>query len=297
VLPFPSGWPQIVGSNVVSAFPPERGARIRYYERVTPQPSFAVIVARMLASDPLFEPVQIGDMQRLVSLEGEYGAWVAIDGRRDGSAAMKLVGALFLDEFATIVDVLCVIPAQYDEVRHVAVELLRNDKLYLASRPRRFFYAPPPGWHALPSGMTANWYPLDFPNNLTSIAVPPAMSVERDGAREIEAAIEQALVGITLVSTTREEITTAAGLRGTIVHHQGTRLVGNGRADNHVATFVTGGRLYTMRLDTANTAKLGELRELFRAVVGSFKPLPGAEERRTGQPFNIASSAFAHWAS
>lgn len=297
MLPFPSGWPQIVGSNVVSVFPPDRGARIRYYERLAPQPSFAVIVARMLASDPLFEPIQIGDMHRLVSLEGEYGAWVAIDGRRDGSAAMKMIAALFLDEFATAVDVLCVIPAQYAEVRHLVVDLVRNEKLHLEKRPRRFFYVPPAGWHSLPSGMTANWYPLDFPNNQTSISVPPAWIVEGDGSREVESLIEQALVGMTLVSTTRETLVTPSGLRGTLVHHQGTRLVGSGRADNHVATFVTGGRLYTMRFDTSNTGQLSQLRETFRAVIGSFKPLPGVEERRIGQPFNVASSAFAHWAS
>jgi hypothetical protein len=287
----------VVGSNVVSAFPPDRGARIRYYERLTPQPSFSVIVARMLASDPSFEPGYIGDMQRLVSLEGEYGAFVAIDGRRDGSAAMKFVGALFLDEFATAVDVLCVIPEQYNSVRHLALDLLRHDKLYLEKRPRRFFYVPPAGWHALPSGMTANWYPLDFPNNRTNLAVPPAWHVENDGVREMEAMFEQALAGITLVSTEREDITTASGMRGLLVHHQGTRLVGNGRADNHIAAFVSGGRLYTIRLDTSNTPQLTHLREVFRGVVGSFRPLPGAEERRTGQPFNVASNAFAHWVS
>ncbi|MFN0251344.1 MAG: hypothetical protein ACKV2T_31000 [Kofleriaceae bacterium] len=297
MLPFPAGWPQIVGSNVVSAFPPDLGARIRYYERLAPQPSFAVIVARMLASDPSFVPAQIGEMQRVVSLEGEYGAYVAIDGRRDGSAAMKFVGALFLDEFATAVDVLCVIPDRYTEVRYLALELLRHDKLHLDRRPRRFFYNPPPNWHALPSGMTANWYPLDFPNNRTNIVVPPAFLVDGDGVREVEATIEQAVAGISLVSTAREDITTPNGARGVLVHHQGTRLVGNGRADHHVAAFVTGGRLYTMRLETANTAHLAQLRDVFRGVVESFRPLPGAEERRTGQPFHVASNAFAHWAN
>ena len=67
----------------MAAFPPELGARFRYFERVRPQPSFAAIANQVLTGDPEFTVHHIGEMVRVVTREGEYGAWVRIDGPRN----------------------------------------------------------------------------------------------------------------------------------------------------------------------------------------------------------------------
>lgn len=285
------------GANIATAYPPDLGARIRHYERLTPQPSFAAIVNRLLGNDPLFQPQFFGDMTRIVTTEGEYGAWVSIDGTREHSRAMKFVGALFLDEFATALDGIALIPQHFAEVQTAFVQLLRTAEHAFTERPRRFFYVPPPGWHGLPSGMIANWYPLDFPNNLTNIVVPPAMRVESSGARELEYAIAQCEAGMTIEASTRDDIVSSGGISGTCLRLLGTQAGRNERLHRELAVFITGGHLYRFRLETGNAARLLELRDLFLSVARSFRPLPTQDERRTGTPFATPSSAFEHWAS
>jgi hypothetical protein len=297
VLQFPSAWIAHYGANILTAYPPDIGARFRFHERVTPQPSLAAIASRTLDSDSLFLVQSFGDMTRIVTHEGEYGAWVGLGGTREGSRARMLVGAVFLDEFATVLVGLALIPEYFDEVQNHFVEMLRTQQHDYTHRPRRFFYQPPPGWHGLPSGTTANWYPLDFPKNLTNIVVPPASRVEGDGTREIETAIAHCEVGLSIDATTRAEIVSVGGVRGTLARVLGKRA---GRAEpihRELAAFVTGGHLYRMRLETTNATRALEIQDIFRAVARSFRPLPTLEERRTGQPFAAPSSAFEHWVS
>src|SRR5262249_52340514 len=43
-----------------------------------------------------------------------------------------------------------------------------------APRRRRYLYAPPPGWQALPTGLIATWYPPEYPRHRSQIVVYPA---------------------------------------------------------------------------------------------------------------------------
>lgn len=285
------------GANIVTAYPPDLGARFRYFERVLPQPSLSGVVGRALTNDPLFRPTAFGEMTRFVTTEGEYGAWVAIDGTREDSRTLLLVGAVFLDDFATVLVGVALVPEYFNEVQDAFVQLLRTQQHDLTSRPRRFFYVPPPGWHGLPSGMTANWYPLDFPRNLTNIVVPPAARIDGDGSRDIEVAITQCEYGLAIETSTREEIVSVGGVRGTLQRVLGTRAGRPEPIHRELAAFATGGHLYRMRLETTNAGSALELEDLFRTVARSFRPLPTTEERRTGVPFATPSTAFEHWAS
>ncbi len=92
MLQFPSDWVQQFGANLITAYPEAGGGRFRYYERLRPQPSFSAIVNRMLASDPDFKVHQVGEMLRIVTAEGEYGAWVKIEGWREGTRARRYIG-------------------------------------------------------------------------------------------------------------------------------------------------------------------------------------------------------------
>ena len=296
-LRFAGGWVHHFGANLVSAFPPDLGARFRYYERLRPQPSFAAIVERVLASDPDFRAHEVGAMVRIVTTEGEYGSWVSISGTRDGHAAMRFVGAAFMGEFATALDVVALIPEHFANVEALALELVRSQRFEMTQRPRQFFYVPPPGWHGLPAGLIANWYPLDFPANLTNIVVPPASIVEGDDAGAIEAMIAELDAGLAVEDHARSEFAAASGATGAYAQVRGKR---GGRPESmyrELAVFVVDRRAYRMRFETANAAKLVELREVFRAVAGSFRPLPARDELQSGRAFSARLDLFDHWAS
>jgi hypothetical protein len=297
VVGFPDEWIQHVGANLTTAYPRAMGARFRYHERVQPQPSFATIVDRILAGDPEFHAHEVGAMNRIVTLEGEYGAWVRIDGRRDGAHAVHFIGAVFMDEFATVLDCIAVISSQFAAVEALSIELLRSEALQMRQRPRRFFYVPPAGWQSIPSGLTASWYPLDFPANQSTIVVAPAMVIDIEPAKALEAALATTGAGLTVTTMASEELTSAAGITGVCVRVHGRREGKPQPIDRDLALFIVGGRAYRMRLETSNTPRLLELREVFLAVVTSFRPLPLADEAQLGRAFADRSVLFDHWAS
>lgn len=251
----------------------------------------------MLASDPEFVVHQVGDMVRLVTVEGEYGAWVRIDGLREGSRAMRYIGAVFMDDFATALDCVVLIPARFPEFEAWSLELLHSETFGVSRRPRRFFYVPPVGWQGIPSGLVANFYPMDFPKNRTNLVVQPAMFLEADEESAVAAIQSQLGAGLVIEKSVREEISSSAGVKGSYLRLQGHR---QGRTEllyRELALFVVHQHAYHMRLETASTDQLLEMRAVFRGVVGSFKALPAPDERRLGRAFARVPNALTHWAS
>lgn len=297
MVAFPSEWIQHFGVHLATAYPPDLGARFRYYERLRPQLGFTAIVHQILTGDPDFKVHHIGEMTRIVTGEGEYGAWVRIDGQREGTHAVHFVGAVFMDDFATVLDCIAILPRSFAAVELLSMELLRSEALHMPRRPRRFFYVPPVGWQAISSGLTANWYPLDFPANLSTIVVPPASFLDGEPQRAIESALAQADAGLTVESVARDEITTASGVKGACVRVQGHRAGNPEPIYRELAMFVVAPYTYRMRLETSNAGRLLELREVFRGVAGSLRPLPTAEEARLGRAFAARSDLFEHWAT
>jgi hypothetical protein len=98
-----------------------------------------------------------------------------------------------------------------------------------------------------------------------------------------------------VASTARGEITTATGVTGIALRLQGTR--GATLLHREVAAFAVEPWLYWMRFETAMADQLLDLREVFKGVAGSLRPLPGAEEVRVGRAYVSASRVFDHWAS
>src|SRR5882672_2063379 len=172
---FPDAWTRSYGANLTTAYP--GGGRFRAHERFLPQPRFATIVEHILADDGMFLVHEFGETLRLVTVEGEYAARVRIDGIRDGRAARRFVGAVFLGEYAAALDCIAIEPSRFAELERWFLELLHGARFSMGRRPRQFQYVPPPGWHALPSGLTASWYPLDYPRNATRIVIPPTYPI------------------------------------------------------------------------------------------------------------------------
>jgi hypothetical protein len=295
-MEFPAEWVQNFGVQLVTAYPAGLGARFRWHERIRPQPAFSAIVDRMLASDPDFRVRNVDDMVRTATVEGEYGAWVAVEGQRDGRPAMRFIGAVFLDEFASVLDVIAIIPEHFTAVREHSFELLRTARFDLAKRPRRFFYVPPVGWQAVPSGTTTNWYPPDFPRHRANLVVPPARHFD-DAAAEliIEAASAELGLGLDDATPTRDTITSAGGNPGVYLRAEGKRA--GVTIYRELALFVVAPFVYRMRLESATESRVAETREILRGVAGSFKPLPNSDEGRTGRAFASRSTLFDHWAS
>ena len=296
MMHFPSEWQHHFGANIATAIPERLGARFRYFDRIVPLPSFAEIVDRMLATDPEFRVREIGDMVRIITVEGEYGAWVAIEGRREGGRAMRYIGAAFLDDFATALDVLAIIPQHFSEVEQLSNQLVRSQTFEMQRRPRRYFYVPPPGWQAIPSGLAANWYPLDFPKNLTNLVVPPASYFDSDAETAIAAVLDAAGAGLSVEDTARDTIRSVSGIEGTYLRLAGRR--DGRRLFRDVVIYAVPPHAYHLRLETANEQRLLEHRELFLGVARSFRPLPLPDEIRVGQAFaTMPTETFSHWVS
>lgn len=295
MITFPADWTQHFGVNLVTAYPSDTGARFRYHERLQPAPGFADIVRRATADDPDFRIHGVSETMRTVTCEGEYGAWVALEGRRQGKAARRYIGAVFMDDFAALLDAIAIRPDKFSEVELLSFKLLRSARFGMARRPRRFFYVPPVGWQGVPSGATANWYPSDFPNNRTTIVVPPAQLIEGSSDQAIESTFAQAGAGLAVDKSVRDELSSSSGVRGQCLRLEGER--GGVRIHREVVIFVVAPFAYRMRFETAMAAELLDLREVFGGVAGSFRPLPSAEEIRLGRAFVSTSSVFDHWAS
>jgi len=291
VVPFPSEWPQSHGVDIVTTFPPELGARFRWYARQTPQAPFSAIVERVLASDPDFQVRGVGDSVRAITREGEYAAWVAVDGRRQGVEAVRYIGAVFLDHFVSVLDCLALVPEHFSRLKELSFELLRSSAHQLTARPRPFYYEAPLDWQALPSGATATWYPPDYPRNLANIAVAHAVRIDTDAATAVRSAFATASSELAIVSSSEHNLSSTLG-------HDGSYLELRGH-DVHraIAMFVVDGRAYRMRLETGMSGSLAQLRELFRAMAISFRPLPTLHEMTIGRAFAKPSQDFDHWAT
>ena len=297
LIKFPPNWTQRFGANVVTATPPDSGVVVRYFERARPQPRFSTIVSRALAADRELHVHDVGEMVRTVTREGEYGAWVAIAGRRGDEPARRFVGAVFLDEFAAVLDVSVDAAPLFSKYEILSRRLLRAAAFRLYERPRPFFYVPPLGWQELPSSAATNWYPPDFPANQTNIVVPLTTRLaDPDGVdRALELALTGTGDGLDVDAESRERIHSAGEIQGQVVRVQGKR--GSLTLHRERAVFVAGLRIYRFDLETAAADRVLELSDMFAAVAGSFRPLPGEEERRQGRAFVSPPETFHHWAS
>src|SRR6185312_3415088 len=86
----------------------------------------------------------------------------------------------------------------------------------LGVRPRRFLYTPPPGWRAQANGLSAVYYPAEFPQVVAHLTVPPAEPLRRP-VLAVYAAIVQADAALGLVTEQEfgpDPISSEHGLRG-----------------------------------------------------------------------------------
>jgi hypothetical protein len=293
----PPGWTQHFGANLVTLYPPEGGGRIRYHQRCAGR-TFRRIVDEVLAKDPLFRVEMVMPPARVISDEGEYGAWVVLRGTRDGTRAMRYVGAIMTDDVCAAVDGIVLVRPRYAALEKATRELLQGVSLGLGVRRRRFLYDPPPGWQALPSGLVANWYPPDFPANATNVAVYPANPVARSPHELFERLLaDEQQNGLVVEGAISEEpFRSDHGLAGTWWCVRGHRARPPGPVHREIVIFGDPTYRYSLRLETTIAERIAEHRDLFRAVARSARPIPLPGARQPGfTDLRVLENLSAYW--
>jgi hypothetical protein len=174
------GWSWEPQGGGVTLLPSTGGAALRYRERLQPLRSAAAIL-RTKAEDPSFRVISCGPIERLVTHEGEFAALVDLRGEQlspDGKGALvhRTIGWVFGDDWYSEVAGIAFRPDLFEPIAGMVRTVLRDEKLQLGTRRRRFVYTAPPGWYGysrLPHYTT--WFPPEFPRDATSITVYPAV--------------------------------------------------------------------------------------------------------------------------
>jgi hypothetical protein len=280
VIPTPAGWQKVVrGDQVRLQPPPERPlGEIRYRERFGPLRTARQVVAAKLASAPGFVPRAITPPQRLVTHEGEYAAFIAIDGAVAEQPARRYMGIVFGDNFTTLLDAISLSPPHFDELEVVARDLTQRTTLILGVRRRRFVYQPPPGWQALTNVFVTNWYPPDFPGNLASIIAFPANPLKQTPQQILDAlVVEERAKGVEIDEVSGPEALSSRhalpGLAWRIV----ARPPRQGVMSRELVVLQDSRYLYPLRLDLIEARAGGNARAEFRQVVDSVEPIPDPE--------------------
>ena len=295
----PSDWTRHFGAHLVSLYPPKPGGgRIRYYERITPIRPFSQILRYVLDRDPDFRSQAIVAPREFISCEGEYGAWTRVNGSRQGAPATRYVGAIFADDYAVAIDALVVIRERAPLIEHTAQDLLVKARLGRGVCHRRFRYIPPVDWQAIPSGLVANWYPPDFPNNNTNIVVFPAQPLENTAAEEFEAMLaSERARGVEVEGDVAEtSIETRSGLIG---QRWSLACRQHGRDEllhREIVSFSEPPYAYTIRMESLMTDRLDEHRALLTMMARSVEPIPRPATRTIGPATSESTAgAFGHW--
>ncbi len=248
---------------------------IRYRERVRPVRRLLEVARSAVLADADFIPATYEPTQTLQTAEGEYAGLVQLDGTYQGKPARRFIGSVFTEDFATELDVLAPHPDGFTNLQQLATNLLVNDTLQLGVRPRRFLYTPPHGWRGQTSGLSAIYYPVEFPQIAAHLTVPPAEPLRRP-VLAVYAAITQADAAAGLITEQEfgpDPVSSEHGLRGrqwyTILKTP-SRL----RQFRYVILFQDEHYTYTLRLHSESQVHLSAQHRILSAVCRSVQPLP-----------------------
>lgn len=289
-----AGWVQHHGQHLLTLYPPRGGGRIRIYERLRPLRRASEVVASVLRDDPPFRITRLGPATPLTTSEGEHGAWVELDGARDGVAVRRAIAMIFADEFVVAFDVLGIDPGSWDELDLAARDLVTAYQLGLGVRPRRFLYEPPAGWTPLARGLHAYFYPPGFPGDPALLVVHPATPAPAPeaGAEAISPRLLEDLTdGLTAPHRVAERPLPLAG--GVVARHlalTGTAARSRQAIARHAVVLSLAPYLYVARLDRP-PPDAGELPPVLEALARSIVPVPAAAARVIHRP----TVAFDHW--
>lgn len=176
----PEGWRADASTGVVclTALGGREEGYIEYSERLRPVRRVLVLAAQ----EPLlpgFAGRRVGPIQRFVTDEGEYAAFVVVEGSWRGIPAECALAYVFGDDFYNRIAGVAGIATGADRIGETVRDIARHDAQFLGQRRRRrFVYEPPTNWQALNVNLETTWFPLDYPRHEVSITVQPAVPAE-----------------------------------------------------------------------------------------------------------------------
>jgi hypothetical protein len=284
VIPIPVGWRARVGDGVTVLTRDAGGARLRYRERVAPLQPVQALVRATLAEAPEWRTLAVGARERIITAEGELAFWVPAAGELLGAPARRFIGVVYGDDFADVLDLLVSDTASAAGLAHLSRELTRDTALRLGVRPRRYGFAPPPGWHGRAVGLAAHYYPPDFPLRPATIVVYPANPI----ADPPEAVFDALLAhdegrGFTLTALAPPR--PLDGAEGAAGKHW--RLAGRTagvEVTRDLVVLIKPPYAYSLHLDALPAADLEAARAAFFALVASIEPVPAPGLRQVPPP-------------
>ena len=172
----PAGWtvtPCEGGLALVPAGGPALGV-FRYLERLRPVRPVSALVADV--RDPAgWHETSRTAIERLVTREGEYGAFVACTGLIDETRCERTFGFVFGDDHVARLTAICFQPDAFASFRELVRHFVVGDAQLLGVRRRRYLYQPPAGWQPLASLFHTTWIAPGHPKIPASILVMPAV--------------------------------------------------------------------------------------------------------------------------
>lgn len=217
MITVPEGWTTLLHVDGLTAIPPQgpAAALLRYTERLRPLARAADVLADRLASHRRFKPTQASTIERLVTVEGEYAAFVTVPGTLDGQAAQYSLGLVFGDDFYARIEGFCVQPAIQDAFTQAARQLTQGDRHLLGIRRRRPSYANN-GWRAIARGFLTDWLCEDYPRVNAMATVYPAVPVSAGVATKAWVAARAARVGTPVPDNGWQPVAVREGITGSL---------------------------------------------------------------------------------
>ncbi len=289
MIVIPRGWSVAHELESFSLIHPEgrEVAVIEYTERVRPLEKAGAIVRRLLAERPEFVPNEVPDLvERVTTLEGEYGALATIAGNERGQPVQRDLGIVFGDDFYARTSAACYRADQFEQVTQIVRDLVITDTHALGLRRRRFEYAPPRGWQPLVRGFVTDWLSPGYPDDAVHLTVYPANPLTI-----VPGNMLAILLGVPRHGRPfdRAQLHTSSGLEG----EAGEILLAEG--DGHVAKRAVVYRderyAYSLEITARRAEQLVAHREELDAVFASVQPIPAAQDSPRDQDL----AAHSYW--
>lgn len=283
-----AGWNVRYVADGLALTPPDggTGGGIRIRERLPLQTS-AAVVASARTQMAGFERVDVSDVERFTTAEGEYAALWRMTGSRGALRFERTVGLVWGDVACTRIDGGTDDAARFDEYRRAVRALCYYHALGLGERRRRrFVFAPPRGWQGYARGLIGLWIPPGYPNDSRIIHVFPARPI---GRRTLTTELNRHLHEISWTGFHADivdepvHIDNDDGLTGVSQRVVGSFGAGSLRSVD-VAVLHDGRYHYPARFDCDDDGDRSVFAELMRSV--EKLPIPEVEDR---------DALFSHW--
>ena len=267
------------------------GCIVRYTERVVPQRSLWALAKEVLAVDAEFKVKSVSPVDCFLTDEGEHAAAVYVTGTAGPLPMAHMVGAIFAEDFSTLLDARIRDLSRAESYRSLLRTLIQQDRLCLGMRRRRVLFIPPTDWHAVAFGLGTTLYPPEYPRMLSCILVSPA-EPRTSGDFDVVAQRrrEDARRGLQVLGeadSPPSSYTTANGLLCT--HHRSTCKAPDGTiVTRDLAVLRDDYYVYTLQLDATQHAKLDSHRKQFLDLVGSVRAIPRSTAGLRPLPWMVA---------